>query len=352
MQSAAMITRRDVLIGAGSAAFGVSTAEILRFLSDDPMTLRINTLVPDQLSDSIALDPQDGYSISSAFARLVVSTEATTLRLTTYNDSQDQFSAITKIGIWVDGVYLTSFSPADEGFYDFYLGLDVGAKEVAFVAGPQSLPTGQPLIGSYLVSLIANKPLTHVLENPASRLVVYGDSIAVGDGAGTAVQQSAWPVQVRAAYDGSVALEAWGYRSLKEDYDTDPTFADLVSRLAQHSPTSVWLAIGTNCYALNKWAAAALGAAYAVLLDKIHTELPDCAIYAQTPILRATETANSFGDTTGDYRTAIAGACSGRAWATLVDGTSFLTTDDLADGTHPNVTGHGKIATAVLAELA
>lgn len=344
-----MISRREAFIGLGSLAVGAVAGRVLWHADD--MALNINMLTPDRLADSIPLASQGSYSIASPFARLVISTEATTLRLSTYNDCKSDFSALSKFGVWVNGAYLTSFDPAGEGAYDFYLGLDAGLKTVEFVAGVQSFPTGQSLIGAYLVAVTANKPMTQVLDVANDRLLIYGDSIAIGDGSGTTVQQSCWTMQVRHGFAGSVALEAWGYRSLKEDYDRDPSFAALVAKFQQINPTRVWLAIGTNDYGLNKWNAASFGAAYATLLDAIHAALPTPAIYAATPIVRSVETANASGSTTGDYRTEIASACSGRAWATLVDGTAFVTTSDLADGIHPNVAGHGKIATAVLDQV-
>lgn len=316
------------------------------------MTLQISSMTPSQLSDSTALEFRGYYSVSSPYARLVIETEATTLRLSTYNDSKSTFSALTKFGVWVDGAYITSFDPAANGAFDFYLGLDAGHKVVEFVAGQQSFPTGQALIGSYLISVTANQPMTQVFETADDRLLIYGDSIAIGDSAGVGVQQSAWAMQVRAEFIGSVALEAWGYRSLKEDYDRDPTFAALVAKFKQHNPTKLWLGIGTNDYGLNKWSAASFGTAYAALLDAIHVDLPSTEIWAVTPIVRSVETANGSGSTCGDYRAAIATACSTRAWATLVDGTTFVIQGDLVDGIHPDVIGHGKIKTAALALVA
>lgn len=118
----------------------------------------------------------------------------------------------------------------------------------------------------------------------------------------------------------------------------------LVAFIVAANPKYIWLAIGTNDYGLNAQSAAAFGAKYAQLLDALHSALPNIPIYAQTPLVRSNESANNFGNTTGDYRTAIGTAVSGRGWATLVDGTTILTTNDLADGVHPHLAGHLKYA--------
>lgn len=108
------------------------------------------------------------------------------------------------------------------------------------------------------------------------------------------------------------------------------------------------MAIGTNDYGLNRQNATNFGIAYAATLDDLHTALPLARIYCQTPIVRGTETANTFGNTTGDYRSQITTICDARSsWATSVDGSAFLTTSNLADGVHPNTAGHAIYALAV-----
>lgn len=282
----------------------------------------------------------------------MIETTATELTVDTYNTMFTNFPALTQIGVWVDGVFDSSLAPGATGAESFDLEFSAGQKTIEIVAGPTSRPAAA-VLGTFVQSVTGNAALTEVNDVAAERLLIYGDSITVGDGCGETVQEDAWAVLVRQSFSGSVALEAWGSRSLHEDCNTSGLRAEFVAKVAKRNPTILWLAIGTNDYGLDDtWSAADFGTAYAALLDDLHTALPGAAIYAQTPILRSSEPENAFGDTLGEYRTAISNACTGRAWVTLVDGSAFLTTDDLADGTHPNVTGHGKIATAVLAALA
>jgi hypothetical protein len=79
--------------------------------------------------------------------------------------------------------------------------------------------------------------------------------------------------------------------------------------------------------------------------------LPAATIYAQTPLLRATETANGSGSTTGNYRTAISNAATGKSYVTVVDGTAIMTIASVPDGVHPDTAGHALYATAVKAQL-
>jgi hypothetical protein len=60
-----------------------------------------------------------------------------------------------------------------------------------------------------------------------------------------------------------------------------------------------------------------------------------------TPLSRVSETSpNSFSNTLADYRTAVTAAAAGKSWVTVVDGTSFMTTAEMADGLHPTTHGH------------
>ncbi len=119
-----------------------------------------------------------------------------------------------------------------------------------------------------------------------------------------------------------------------------------------YAAPAYWLAIGTNDYGLDMWSASSFGAAYGGLLDGLHAGMPSSLIYCQTPIVRSTETANGFGNTTTDYRTAIATACATRPWAKLIDGTQIVTTAALSDGVHPTTAGQATYAAFVLAQLA
>jgi lysophospholipase L1-like esterase len=289
------------------------------------------------------------YQLTSPFAHADFTTTATSATVTTYNDLYDRFPQFAEVGVYVDGVWNQSIAIPSLGVNTASITLPAGSKRVAFVNGVQSLPNDFYFQGGFFVTDVkANATLTPVTPSPTNRVVVYGDSILVGDACTTATKE-AWPMLTRAAYyPNSLAVEGFGYRMLKTDCLNSTLRAAFVAKMTAYAPARIWLAIGTNDYGLSGWTAAAFGTAYAALLDDLHTALPSATIFCQTPIVRATETANSNGSTLGDYRSAISTAVSTRTgYATLVDGTAIVTLSDLADGTHPTTAGHAKYATYV-----
>lgn len=154
-----------------------------------------------------------------------------------------------------------------------------------------------------------------------------------------------------ADYKGMVRVIAYSGRQLRTDGLTATWRANLANQLVQAAMGTnkrrIWLAIGTNDYGLAQWNSTNFGAAYADLLDQIRALDTTVTVYAQSPLVRTTETANALGSTMADYRAAISTACSGRSWATYVDGASILALGDLADGVHPTTAGHAKYKTAV-----
>jgi lysophospholipase L1-like esterase len=172
----------------------------------------------------------------------------------------------------------------------------------------------------------------------------YGDSITVGADSAVPTSQG-YAVLQRYLYGKRVAIDGYGYNALNDDTNTPALETAAIARLATYNPSIIWLAVGTNDYGLNKWNAVAFGTAYASFLDQLHAAIPSAKIVAQTPIVRVKETANTFGNTTGDYRAQITAACSTRPWVTLVNGLSILSTSDLdSTGVHPSTAGHAKYA--------
>lgn len=324
--------------------WGLSLPYGSAFALADPTTLFDNGY-------NVASGTGNYYRTSSPFARWVFDTDAAHAYISAVTTAFSLFPGYAHIGVIVDGASYATLSFINTSNQVFRVALPSGTKRVELVAGLQSKPAAA-VLGTFLQSVTFSVGTTTLVEPtaPANRVVVYGDSIAVGDGSLYPTSQ-AWPVLLRA--DLPVAVEAWGYRSLYDDANTAELRAALVAQLASFAPGAVWLAIGTNDYGLNKWAAAAFGAAYAALLDDLHTALPDATIYCQTPLLRGTETANGSGSTLGDYRTQIATAQSTRTdWAVLVDGTAMLELTDLsADQIHPTTAGHALYAAAVATAL-
>ena len=313
------------------------------------ITLHWTSVNTSAFEDTGADIDKTTYLQTSTFAHVDYQTTATSVTVDSYNTSYDVYPKFTEIGVYVNGVYNQRIVPASLGASSSIITLPSGGKTVSFVNGLQSRPnpTLNP-IGTFVTRLSANARMTRVMHTPKNRLVVYGDSIAVGGNAAIAVAE-AWPLLVRAAHTpNSLALEAWGHRSLHEDCADSTARAAFIAKLTTYNPSRIWLAIGTNDFGLNKWSAASFGVAYAALLDDLHTALPATTIFVQTPIVRFNEKANLFGNTLSDYRVQIAAAAVARpAYTILIDGTAIMTNASLVDGVHPSTAGHALYANAV-----
>ncbi len=296
------------------------------------------------------------YIRTSPLARLVYTTDATSVDIDTWNDIYSLFPGETSIGLRIDGVDYATVEPGAAGDQVDTLALGAGTKTIEFINGMQTSPGFGPpanVAGTFIKNLTFNAAATLVTQPTSPRLLVYGDSISVGAFADSPPLEGVWSL-VRNEYPGSLIVEGWGYRSLFDDCSNDPKRADFVSHIKGLSPSIIWIAIGTNDYGLNKWNAATFGTAYAALLDDLHTALPTATIYCQTPLDRGTETANGSGSTMGDYRTQITNASNARSgYCVTVDGTgaSYPGTSLTVDGIHPTTAGHAMYAAAVIAEL-
>ena len=284
----------------------------------------------------------------SNLATVSYSTSATRMTVAPWNSIFSTFPDYARIGIDVDGVALEEITLGANGATSHVVNLPPGEKVVTLIAGLQSKPSST-VIGSFFAWVGFNSPVTYVDPgDPVQRFLVYGDSIASGGNSTSAIRDGVWSLLRYYRAGKSTVLESYGYRSLYNDANTSPLRAALVSTIAQYAPATIWLAIGTNDYGLNKWTAANFQTAYASLLDDLHTALPSAVIYAQTPLTRTNETANGLGNTLGDYRTAIANASAGKGWVTVVDGPSLMASGGLSvDGIHPSTAGHSSYFSAV-----
>jgi lysophospholipase L1-like esterase len=291
----------------------------------------------------------------STFAHFVFTTNAATATVIGTTSMFANYPTFSHLGVRINGVDQASLVFTANGSQSFPVALGpVGTtRTVEIIAGAQSKPSGT-VIGSFIDSVAYANTASFSVTAPTiqtDRVLVYGDSISVGGNA-TNPEIEAFARLLRDTYGYSVMLEAWGYRSLYDDTNTSGLRSAFVSRIAGYTPATIWLAIGTNDYGINRWSAANFGTAYAATLDDLHTALPSARIFCQTPIVRSTETANTFGNTLGDYRAQISTVCNARAWTTLIDGSTFLTTANLGDGVHPTTAGHAKFAKRVAPALA
>lgn len=335
----------------GGELTGADLANAEQWCAERTGTLLSFEATPVQFNDTGTVVDRGTHLETSTYAFAEYTTTATMIEVTSYTTIYGDFPAWAQVVVMVDGAFHQAITANALGAFTGRVNLPSGTKTVGIVNGLQSRPLAT-VIGSWPITIRANATLTQIAPTANNRVLFYGDSITVGGNATTPAAQGYVPL-VRAAYaPDSVAVEGWGYRALYDDCVDATARAAFVAKVVAWAPERLWMAIGTNDYGLNKWTAAAFGTAYAALLDDLHAALPSATIFAQTPLLRTTETANGSGSTLGDYRTAIATAVSTRtAYATLVDGTAIMTTASLADGVHPTTAGHALYASAVIAEL-
>lgn len=288
------------------------------------------------MSRNSVLNPT--YAYGSSLSKLEWSTTATSVDVNYVSTIRPVYSTFSFISTYIDGVFYSETAcPADAG--TLTISLPAGGKTVQLLNGGQTF-YNNGIIGTWITGASFNASATKLAEEKGG-IVVYGDSIAIGQLA-SPVSQYGWTLQVRSALpDKKLSVEGWGTRSLYDDVRSTYFLSQFVQYISEYSPNTIWLAIGTNDYGLNKWSASAFGTAYSALLDALHVALPSAIIYAQTPLPRTTETANGSGSTLGDYRSQIATCVSTRtSYTTLVDGTAIMTTASLGDGVHPNTAGH------------
>lgn len=293
------------------------------------------------------------YKLTSTFSTASYQAAGTQFFISGYTTIYQDYPQWSEIGVYVNGAFYEKVAAGAAGVFQQCIPLPVGNKTVTFVSGLQSSPS-QSLtpFGTFFVSAKSDAVMTVITPSPTNRILVYGDSIAVG-GNSTTPESQAWPMIVRNAYaPKSLALEAFGYRSLNIDTMTPTKRAAFVAKLVAYAPERIWFAIGTNDYGLSRWSAASFGTAYAATLDDLHAALPSATIFAQTPLVRGSEVVNVWGNTLSDYRAQIVTVQSTRSsFVTLIDGTSILTLSDISDGVHPTTAGHVKYATFVRTAL-
>lgn len=297
-------------------------------------------------------EDKGSYRRTSPFCRAAYTTSATSVSVTLYNNLFSANPANAEAAVWVNGAWFQSLYPAADGLTVHEVTLPDGDKLVEIVGGSQVVNPGpgDPL-GTWLAGVEFNASAVSAPAD-APGIAAYGDSITMG-GEATPRLQYAWLLRLRASLTPSISAEGYGGGSLFLDGSTVLGRETLASRISATDPWAVWLAIGTNDYFTAAWDATDFGAAYGDLMDKIHAKLPTAAIYAQSPIVRAVESANALGSTLGDYRSAISACCASRPWSTYVDGAPMLTVGDLtAGGVHPTTAGHGVYATYVQGILA
>jgi lysophospholipase L1-like esterase len=253
--------------------------------------------------------------------------------------------SIANIAIKVNGAnYLTVSSTSTNNNLAMYnVTLPIGDKYIEIINGEQSLASLTPPVqGTWVRSVYvpSSSYLTYNNSLKSQKLLIYGDSIA-GGGAIVSPPLNAWTSLFRNNTNLDLTVYAYGWRNLQYDV-ANVGISTMTNNILKVSPNIIYLAIGTNDYGLNRQSANNFGIQYGQLIDSVHSSLPNATIYAQTPLNRSTETANTFGNTLQDYRDQIISVVVSRSYVKLVNGTQILSTSDMDDGLHPNFAGNIK----------
>ena len=310
---------------------------------------RINSSEGHGGSSSAVKTPIGGQTTfqmqTTALSAEVFETEATSITIDVRNTTPGAFGDVGEISI-EDGSGMTTYQ-MQPGESTIAHPMSEGKKRVTITAGGQSRYRGE-MRGIFIDEITFDKPAIAIQPSPP-QILIYGDSLTIGANVDHPSAES-WPVLLRKHY--SVIVEAYGYRALYDDASTPEKRSEFVSRMSAWMPEYVWLAVGTNDYGFEVWSSREFGEAYAATLDAIHSSNPQARVFAQSPILRAEEPANSFGNDLNDYRQQIASACMARsAWCVFVDGRDslFPQPDELGDdGVHLTTESSLKYAQAVL----
>jgi lysophospholipase L1-like esterase len=319
------------------------------------------TLLPTDLWDNVENSNQGAYYYTSDNCRTIWITDATSVNVASYSTMYGVGGGIpyATVSIRVDGAdYATKTCTAVSSTLNFTL--PAGTKTVEVVAGIQGYSGAQPY-GTFLVSVDWLGGTVATIQAPtvaANRIVLDGDSIAVGEAASVPELQG-WTALVKNSRgNGSLVNLGYASKALVHVANgttlTNATVAKLVALAAPY----YYLALGTNDFGagggFGQWSAANFGTAYGNVLTGLHAGLPNAIVYCQTPLVRSNEAANGYSNTLGDYRAAIATAVAARSsYAKLIDGAAILTVADLnaTDGLHPTTAGHAKYAAYVLGVL-
>ena len=300
------------------------------------------TQTPTTFSETGYNTPVTGHIYTSTFAEAIYDTSATSITINSDNDLYTAFPALTEIGLYVNNVFQTVL-PGGLGAKSNVVALSAGAKRIRLVNGLQSL-TGGSVKGTYLVSISANAGLAPITKTTANRLLIYGDSIIVGDGS-TSPTGQAWPMLVRAITTNSVAAEGWGSRRLYDDASDSTKRAAFVSLVQSYNPTTLYMECVHNDWFLGGWVTpTAFGTGLGAVLDALHAAMPSLAIYLQGALFRNPDFTSTEGYTLANFRAQQVSVAGARGWVNYVDALPWVDSFSLNDAVHPNIDGHFGIA--------
>jgi lysophospholipase L1-like esterase len=256
------------------------------------------------------------------------------------------------VGVLVDGIYQSITPPAVKALHMLSVAVDPStAHTVEITPGWTQYGTG----GNWVYSVTCIGGSAAIIPNPSAsrRLVVFGDSIAVG-GQASPIPQNGWIQRLRTAYPGRIAMQGWGGATYG-DWNGFASAAALAARLValgfSATTREIWDEMGYNDWA-GSWALTSATAQIGAIYDAVHALDASARIWCQTPLITGNESAvDSNGKTIAQFRSAKAAAAAGKSWVTVVDGTTLVAAGALNDGIHPTAAGHATVATNVRAAL-
>lgn len=289
--------------------------------------------------------------VTSQYARIVVTTTATSVDVSAHCNNAFGGS-LQSIGCFVDGVYHSAktFANTDGVTTQTFGPFSAGTKTIEFWNGDHTAGSGADLAtmsGCWMTLLSFNAAFTQLFPTSANKLIMWGDSITMGQSA-TPIYQNGVPALVRASYSGQLSFDGGGGSSLAYFGANSTRRADLVSRFVAGEPSLLWIAIGTNDGGTDT----AFGTSYAAVIDDFHTARPACPVVAQTPFTRTdTPEEETLMESFRVKIRAIAAARS--SYVTLMEGPLICnsTTHMAGDGKHISTLGQSTWATKIIEKL-
>jgi len=302
------------------------------------------------------LNISETYAVRhNSFARIRFTTSLRRLAIHQTSTLQGTYSGhFSSIGIFNNGAYSSlSTSTAVNTSQVVDTMLPSGSnKTIDLVEGTQALVSSN-VYGTFISGFRVPTDASVVAPSaPTSRVVIIGDSIT--NGYTTTNAQSDNPIAVlRGVTDAKVTLLGWGSATAYV-FTNSTDRATWVSRVAAmldgSSSNTLLVQVQTNDYGLAAQSAANYATNLGAFLDDLKAAVPSLQVKllgAITRISPAAETANGFGNTLDDYRSAAAGLVSGRSWVKYINNKNAVTSaNHHADGIHVVTAGAAQLGYA------
>lgn len=292
---------------------------------------------PEDLWDNGYFLPLDNPK-NSAFSRFIFNTTSDYVIINMITASGSQ----APMGVKVDGVVQPSISAASNTINLGNLGQ---SKQVQITTGGNA---GMTPVGNSLTTIKYNENSSFTVSPPQSvsdRVLIFGDSITIGS-LNTDSPNSAITPRLRTAGYSVMSEGSAGDRLSRwnQGTATAPNFTNLTNRLVSYAPKTIWLEMGHNdgTALASDWSNSVnnFGNAYAMLVDGLHSALPNAHIFCQS-----TMKVDSTHRLVGDKILEVCNDSSRNTYAASVDAKGWITGYGtpgtyMADAIHPNDAGN------------